>query len=139
MYKLTCRLVILFLGLAVIASCSEDPDKPEDLISEDNYIDLIVELQLINTFSQSSLADSISADSLIDATFEKYGINREQFAASHNYYQDFPEEQKTRIDSAIERLRMDKVQDEIDDTLKPERPIPSSSDTVRPPTQSSFP
>lgn len=139
MYNLKYRLVIIFLGLTVVAACTEDSDKPEDLIPEDDYIDLIVELQLINTFSQSAFADSISVDSLIEITFDRYGINREQFAASHNYYRDFPEEQKKRIDSAIERLRMDKVQDNIRDTLESKKPIPSSSDTARPPTRPSFP
>lgn len=139
MYNLIYRLVILFLGLTVVASCSEDSEKPENLIPEDDYIDLIIELQLVNTFSQSAAADSISVDSLVHVVFERYGVNREQFVATHNYYQEFPEEQKKRIDSAIERLRMDEVQDNVRDTLESKETTPSSSDTARPPTQPSSP
>lgn len=127
--------------LTAIAGCSEDPERPDDLIPEDDYINLLVELQLINSFSQSSLADSISVDSLVEVSFEKYGTNQEQFAASHTYYQQFPEEQKVRIDSAIQRLRMDERRDRgsYSDTTDTQQTTPSSSDTARPPTQPSSP
>lgn len=139
MYKLKQLFLLLCIGSILIAGCSDDPERPDKLIPEDDYINLLVELQLIKSFSESSLADSISVDSLVEVSFEKYGTNQEQFAASHTYYQQFPEAQKERIDSAIERLRMDERRDRgsYSDTAGTNQAIPPSSDTARPPTQPS--
>lgn len=137
MLKVGYPVVILSLVLSLAAGCSEDPNRPDDLIPEDDYIDLVVELYLINTFSETQLADSISVDSLREVVFEKYEVDSEQFRSSHSYYQDFPEAQKARIDSAIERLRMDEVQDTEADTAGGGN-TNASSDTARPPTQPSL-
>lgn len=104
--------ILLFCTILAPYGCSDEPAKPENLIPEDDYIDLIVELQMIRSFMQSPAADSISIDSLIDSVMNKYSTSREQFSTSHNYYQEFPEQQRQRIESAIERLRMDEVQED---------------------------
>lgn len=102
---------ILLIGLLLISliSCSDDSQKPENIIAEDKYINLLVELQLVRSYGESNYADSLTVDSLAEEVFERYEISDSVFYRSHQYYQQFPKEQINRIEKAIERLKMDQV------------------------------
>jgi hypothetical protein len=103
-------LLCLLLSLVLfVTNCSQEPNKPKDVITQDQYIDLLVELQLVRTFGENAETDSLTLDSLATVVFDKYDVTRESFQRSHRYYQQFPEQQKQRIETAIERLKMDKV------------------------------
>ncbi|SHE91818.1 protein of unknown function [Fodinibius roseus] len=102
-------LVILLSGL--VAGCSESPEKPEMLIDEDTYISLLVELQLVRTYSETDRMDEAAADSLRDTIFREYGVPDSAFWESHKYYQQFPADQKKRVEEAIERLRKDRMEE----------------------------
>lgn len=103
-------LVSVFL-LALFASCSKEPQKPENLIDEEKYTDLLVELQLIRSYGNNADTDSTTIDSLKTKVFQKYGVSSEAFIKSHRYYEQFPQEQTQRAEDAIEQLKMDKVAD----------------------------
>lgn len=103
------RYFWIFLCAFILASCGQDSQKPKNVIAEDTYIDLLVELQLVRSYAQNAPTDSLVIDSLTNRVFEKYEISGKTFWESHNYYQKFPKKQKTRIDKAIERLKMDQV------------------------------
>lgn len=92
-------------------SCSDESPKPDQLIKEDKYIDLMIELQLVRSHGESNSLDSLTVDSLTKEVFQQYGTTDSIFVQSHNYYQRFPKEQQTRIEQAIERLKMDQVSD----------------------------
>lgn len=100
--------------LLSVSGCSDRPPKPDWLINEDTYIDLMVELQLIRSYGETSSLDSLTVDSLTDEVFQKYETTDSIFVQSHNYYQQFPKKQKIRIEKAIERLKMDQVSDTTD-------------------------
>lgn len=102
--------LILLLFLSVLG-CSDDPSKPEVLIKEDKYIDLMVELQLVRSYGETNSLDSLTVDSLTDEVFQKYETTDSVFVQTHNYYQQFPENQQKRIEKGIERLKMDQVSD----------------------------
>ncbi|WP_372633710.1 DUF4296 domain-containing protein [Fodinibius sp.] len=102
-------LVILLSALA--AGCSESPEKPEILVDEETYISLLVELQLVRTYSETDRMDEAAADSLRDKIFREYGVSDSAFWESHEYYQQFPQAQKKRVEEAIERLRKDRMED----------------------------
>lgn len=104
------RYFLILLLLASV-SCSEQSHKPEQLISENQYISLLVELQLIRSYAENSQTDSTTVDSLTSEVFKRYNVSPEQFQTSHTYYQQFPKEQKRRIEKAIERLKIDQVVD----------------------------
>lgn len=94
--------------LLTVAACSAEDPRPENLISEETYIDLLVELQLIRTLEDRS-DEPVPGDSLRQEIFRKYEVDSLQFEESHTYYQQNLEEQKARIGQAIERLRRDRM------------------------------
>lgn len=99
---------LLLIGF-LIWGCNQN-EPPSNLIEEDTYVDLLVELQLVKSFRESMAEDSGAVDSLQKRIYEKYNITEEQFRLSHNFYQEQYKEQKKRVDEAIERLRMDQVE-----------------------------
>lgn len=101
-------LFIAFWG-ALMVSCGAGTEPPENLIKEDKYIDLLIELQLLKSYQAISNIDSTTADSLLRAVFKKYGVTEKQFKKSHEYYQGRLEKQIERIDQAIDRLRKDRI------------------------------
>lgn len=103
-------LPVALLSLFLLLSCGESEPTPEQLIPEDTYVDLLVELQLLNTY-RGSLPDSLRTDTLRPAIFERYGVSAETFERSHRYYRQQLDAQKRRIDEAIERLRRDQVRE----------------------------
>lgn len=100
-----------FLGLIILfamTSCQETPrePRPENLVPEPTYIDLLVELQHVRTL-RNSQPDSIDTDSLQTLTnivYEKYDVNEEQFRSSHRYYQTQIDEQLRRVEEAVRRM-----------------------------------
>lgn len=102
-----CCLLLVLIGLTI--ACGPKKAPPEHLVQEDTYVDLMVELRLLRTYQEFSSADSARIDSLIQAVFNKYDVSRQQFKQNHAYYQNHLEEQKKRIDKAIEQLRKDRV------------------------------
>ncbi len=76
---------------------------PENLIEEDLYIDVFVELHLLNAFIEAT--DSLmNQDSLKHELFKKYTIPENDFLSSHAYYQSQTQLQQIRLDSASARL-----------------------------------
>lgn len=105
-----------FVSLLIVSCKGEDPQKPENLIKESKYIDLLVELQLVRSYGENARVDSLTVDSLTKEVFKKYEISGQTFQESHTYYQQFPQQQKVRIEKAIERLKMDQIAEQ--DTAK---------------------
>jgi len=96
--------LIFFLGLLLV-SC-EDPETlepPQNLIDEDTYLRMFIDLHIFNAMVQS--VDSVAnRDSLRLALFDNYSITEEDFQATHTYYQSQPTLQKTRLDTASARI-----------------------------------
>lgn len=99
-----CRyslLTHLIVGLILLVGCS-DQQKPDDLIPEDQYIKLIVELQLVESAADE---DTVDTKQLLHRIYKKYDIDQEQFIRSHRYYSDEAAPQKKRIKQALKLLR----------------------------------
>lgn len=101
----------------LLGGCSDDPGRPADLLPEDTYIDLMVEMKLLQNYQKELQADSTTIDSLQRLVFEAYEVPETQFRASHRYYQQDAEQQRERISTAIERMRKDFFG--AKDTLRP--------------------
>lgn len=110
------RTVFLLLALALFsaigtAGCTNDsPQKPDNLIEEDTYIDLLAELEMMRSYHETLPQDSVSMDSLRTVVYNHYEISEQQFVESHEFYREDMEKQAERIDEAIERLRKDQAQ-----------------------------
>ena len=102
------KLLLISVLVLFSISCAEK-EKPENLLPEETYIQLVVEMQLLQNYVKQSNPDSTHLDSLSTAIFEAYNIRREQFYESHEYYQQNIAEQKERIKEAIELLRKDRI------------------------------
>ena len=97
------------LSLLFWSGCETENSPPEDLLPEETYIDMLVELQLIKSYQMATDEDSVrvDVDSLEQVVFQKYGATQRQFRTSHEFYQDQIEQQKERVTEAIDRLRME--------------------------------
>lgn len=104
--------VLLFFGVLLFGSltltCAEEPyPKPEDLIPEDTYIKLMVDVQLFDALVYTS--DSLSnSDSLRNALFHQYDTTEDVFLRSHYYYQSNIRKHNARLDSALNALAEEK-------------------------------
>lgn len=125
-------VLVGFLFSAIILSgCvgNEEIPVPDDLIAEQNYVDLLVEMQHIVTYRNSE-PDSVNADSLKTLVFNRYKVTEEQFMASHTYYQSQVSDQLIRVDEAIRQLDMEEqyIQAHIDSIKAQKRAAAISSE-----------
>lgn len=88
------------MASVLLTGCSEEP---EDLIPEDDYINLLVEFELINAFN-SDTGDTDTVLRAIDQIFVAYGVTEEQFLRTHEFYQRDVENQVSRHRTAVERV-----------------------------------
>ena len=87
----------------------ESPNqKPENLLSEELYIDLFFELEMLKTYQDEGVAGQ-TIDSLYGVILKKYEIDSTQFLQSHQYYQTQIPEQLERVDSVIARIERELV------------------------------
>lgn len=106
----SCRpagVLCVLLALLLFSGCGE-PDKPDGLIPETQYSDLLMEVfitqNLIHFKELTEKRDSVMTD-----LFTRYGVTGEQFERSHKYYQVRADEQKQRIDRIREKLREERL------------------------------
>ena len=71
--------------------------EPAELLPDSVYIPLLANMQLIQVWNNSS--DTMALDSLKQILFGTFGVDEQQFLASHRYYQSDFESQLARLDS----------------------------------------
>ena len=113
-------VISLFVVLILLLGCKNEEvvPKPGNLLSEETYINLLIELQLLDALIYTS-EDELNSDSLITEVYDLYNTNQEIFSTSHLYYQSKPDEQAVRIDSALkiierEQIRLNQLEDGSD-------------------------
>ncbi len=102
------RFLFLCITLLIVSSCEKEVT-PDYLIEEDVYIDLMIEFQIIKSYSY--LDNTIQVDSARLDILSGYGVSRDNFLKSHKYYQQDAEAQMERIDIALERIKT--IEDEF--------------------------
>ena len=98
---LISALILFFL--ITFNACEKDPE----LVDEELYKSIMVELAILNHMDQEILGERDKAE-LRDEIFERYGVEEEKFGRSHEIYQ-------SDIDAQMERVK------DIQDRLKTER------------------
>ncbi|MCA1802970.1 MAG: DUF4296 domain-containing protein [Rhodothermaceae bacterium] len=94
----------LILTALLMISCSDQ--KPDDLIGEEDFINLLVEFELLRTLQRTE-ADSLRTAEITRAVLDRYGITFEQFERSNEYYLSDTEVYRNLYREAIEQLNME--------------------------------
>ncbi len=98
---------ILFFLLIVVVACNRfgGPDKPENLISKEKMVSILIDSKLLTT--GNSMTKKIMKDSSVDMStyvFKKHNIDSMQFALSNSYYAFHIEEYEEIYAMAIDSL-----------------------------------
>lgn len=96
-------------------ACSA-PKTSDDIIPEDTYIDLLVELHILSAI-EHTYPDSTLRDETMENVLSKYNISAETIERSHEYYLQNVEAQHARLEEANRRVkeefeRFDKISKE---------------------------
>jgi len=115
---LFCRSIKIMLLLAALACTAFlpagcDRDRPKDLIDEETYMDILLELHILAAIREIDGEDETRYRAGQDAVLAHYQITREQFERSHAYYHRNMEEQQLRYNTV--RLRLDELSSELSD------------------------
>jgi hypothetical protein len=102
--KYLLLLWVIIIVVALLSACNGESElKPDDLIPEETYIHLLIELEMAHSFKVLP-EDSVYVVRLLDGVFDHYGITLEQFEKSHQWYERDTHEQLRRYRRAIDKL-----------------------------------
>ncbi len=97
------KLYRLIGVIALIFMISCTGDRPDDLIDEDTYIDILVEIHILQVIN-SQFEDEQKTLEAQQVVLDEYGITKEQFEASHDWYMQDVDAQRDRISEARSRM-----------------------------------
>lgn len=96
------RRFIGVITLVLIMSCTGD--RPDDLIDEDTYIDILVEIHILQAIN-NQFEDEEKTLEAQQVVLDEYDISKEQFEASHDWYMQDVDAQRDRISEARSRMQ----------------------------------
>ena len=128
---------IAMILFSVTAGCEQDA--PKDLIDEETYIEILVELHLLAGMKELDDNEKRFYAGQ-EAILSHYNITREQFRRSHGYYHQDMHEQQARYSEVRKRLddlgseltdRYQELRDKIkdDSDVTPDDPQVTPDDT----------
>lgn len=101
-YNILFSLLLLFL-----CACSREP-KPDNLIEEDRFVPLLVDIHLADGYlsTKPQLPDSLAyyGNGLYTKIFRRYGVDSAQFKKSYQYYAVHLTEMGKMYKSVLARL-----------------------------------
>ncbi len=108
-------LLLLFL----FSSCEKKyaPDPPQNLISENVYMDLFYEMEFLRVLQYYNPPQEL-VDSLNQVILDKHNIDGEDFLASHRYYQGQVAKQEQRVNKVLARLEKEVQRFKTEDSLR---------------------
>jgi len=123
-------LLLIFPLLFLTVACG-DREAPEDLISENRYVEIFSQLIVINQITDEQLGE-VSRDSLTNQIFENQGVSRDQFNRSHQYYQRQPDRQLQRVKRVEQKLKneRDEFQERLNEKRRAIRDTSAVTDTL---------
>lgn len=98
-------LFFLFVPLMLFVSCSTST--PDNLLDEETYINIFVEMAVLDQYDPL-LMERETRDELQQEILDRYGVTYEEFRISHNYYEQFVQDQIQRTNRASELLRAER-------------------------------
>lgn len=95
----------------LLAGC--DRDRPDDLIEEETYLDILLEMHLLAAIREMDGGDEERYLAGQKAVLSHYRITRDQFQRSHSWYHRDMHEQQLRYNTV--RQRLDELGNELSD------------------------
>ncbi|WP_242203939.1 DUF4296 domain-containing protein [Aestuariivivens insulae] len=104
-FSLLCLVAVLVLGCYGL----KGPEKPENLISKDNMVNILIDIRLVSAATGANKRTLESKVANKEAyIFNKYNIDSLQFALSNEYYAyhvDDYDDIYTRVKDSLEKLK----------------------------------
>ena len=102
-------LIITYALVFTGCSSEEDqnaPSKPEDLLEEDKMIQVMMDLQMAESYIRNNRhnIDSIQPKAFYNWVWEQHGTNKETVKRSIQYYVHYPEKMEEMYLEVINRL-----------------------------------
>jgi len=99
----------LFVFLVLVLFSCDIPEKvPENILSEEKMIAIIVDVQLLEATYNSRLLQTDDRGERMtryaNEIFEHHGVSEKLFNESYSYYQDYPEELELIYENVFEKL-----------------------------------
>lgn len=104
-------LAAFFLMSFLVSGC--DGNRPDDLIEEEVYLDILLEMHLLAAIREKDGGDEKRYRAGQQAVLKHYGITRDQFQRSHAWYHRDMYEQQGRY--SIVRMRLDELGSDLSD------------------------
>lgn len=101
------KRLFFYLIVPAVALFSCSTSIPDNLLDEDTYINIFLELAILDQYDPL-LLEREARDELQEEIFERYGITYEDFRVSHNYYEQSIQDQIQRTDRASQLLRAER-------------------------------
>ena len=116
--KKTVYIIFVFVFLSCESKVKYD--KPDDLISKEQMIDLLTDIHLVNGTTGVKNKDLEKDKNYMSLIYEKYNIDSTQFAASNIYYTANISEYENIFEEVEKRLKnlQDKYNNERDSIIK---------------------
>lgn len=113
------KLFVLIFAFFLMLGCKDKNHiaKPDPLMEEAQYLDLLFELNILKVYQSRGTPGSV-VDSLYTEIFKKHEADSTLFRVSHQYYQTQLEQQQVRVDSLIVRLNKEILPFDKQDSLK---------------------
>jgi len=95
-----------------VLSCQPKSTIPENLISEERLIDVIVEMELAQSLNKVQVLeqDSIELNTLFENIYKEFEINQFQIDENLKYYSETPEKMEVIYEKVIEKLTEKQVE-----------------------------
>ena len=115
-------VIFLIVGLySCTQQLNNELEKPENFISHEQMVDILVDMQLMEEIISSSIKPRVEKDEekylLYQSIMVKHNINKEQFKESYYYYKDKLEELDQIYEEVSVKLQL------IQSDLKEEKEI----------------
>jgi hypothetical protein len=105
------RKVILIIIIILFSCGNRKENLPPDVLAQQDMIDVLVELQILESAYKLNLVPYINSDTLAlvdyyDAVFKDKTYSLEDFKRSYNYYAKQPDEIEKLFDSTLTRIQL---------------------------------
>ncbi len=98
------RIIPIFAGILLLFSACTD-SVPEQVIDEETYIKMFIEFAVVNQMDKNLLNDNQTRDDLRAKVYEHYGVSKEEFMISHEFYENDLDKQLERLERINQAIR----------------------------------